>query len=111
RLLAVLSDLKEAFGNRPLVAARELTKHYEEVLRFDLDSSLEYFAANPPRGEFTLLVQGAEVLDEELPSDEVLISLMDKLLAKGLSRKAAAKELASRYQDVSVKYLYDISLK
>jgi 16S rRNA (cytidine1402-2'-O)-methyltransferase len=56
RLLDTLADLAELFGERPMAAACELTKLYEETTRGTPTSLLAHFEQNPPRGEFTLVI-------------------------------------------------------
>ncbi|GAB4484923.1 MAG: 16S rRNA (cytidine(1402)-2'-O)-methyltransferase [Anaerolineales bacterium] len=58
RLLEALRDLRETLGERPLAAARELTKVHEEILRGTPSALLTHFSANAPRGEFVLIVSG-----------------------------------------------------
>jgi len=60
RLVASLGDMLEVLGPRPMAAARELTKRFEEVVRGTIAEVLEHFRATPPRGEFTLVVAGRE---------------------------------------------------
>jgi 16S rRNA (cytidine1402-2'-O)-methyltransferase len=61
RLLASLEDARAELGDRPAVVARELTKLHEEVLRGPLSTLLAALAARPAlRGEFTLVIAGAE---------------------------------------------------
>ncbi len=45
-----------AFGDRPAVVARELTKRFEEVRRAPLAELAAHYAATPARGEITVLV-------------------------------------------------------
>jgi len=59
RLLATLADLEHLFGDRPITAACELTKLYEEVRRGTAAELLAHFRAHLPRGEFTLVIAGA----------------------------------------------------
>jgi 16S rRNA (cytidine1402-2'-O)-methyltransferase len=59
RLLRLLQELVTHFGaERRLVVARELTKHFEEVVRGTSSTLLETFQARPIRGEFTLVIAG-----------------------------------------------------
>lgn len=61
RLLRSLGEFCEYFGGDRLVAiCRELTKIYEECLRMTLSEAVEYFGKNKPRGEFVVIVGGAE---------------------------------------------------
>jgi 16S rRNA (cytidine1402-2'-O)-methyltransferase len=59
RILATLRALEEAWGNRRVAVARELTKVHEEVFRGRLSEAIQHFTRNRPRGEFTLVVEGA----------------------------------------------------
>ena len=57
KLRATLEDLAEAFGpDRRISLCRELTKLHEEVRRTTLGEAVRWYAENPPRGEFVLVV-------------------------------------------------------
>lgn len=56
RLMAALEDVAHVLGSRPLVAAGDLTKLYEEVRRGTAAELLASFAEQGPRGEYTLVV-------------------------------------------------------
>jgi 16S rRNA (cytidine1402-2'-O)-methyltransferase len=60
RLLESLEDLAAVLGNRKLAVARELTKLHEEFVRGTIREVLQHFRANPPLGEITLIIGGAE---------------------------------------------------
>ncbi|MDD5260110.1 MAG: 16S rRNA (cytidine(1402)-2'-O)-methyltransferase [bacterium] len=55
RITATLKVMKEAIGNQYIVIARELTKHFEEVLRGDLDALIPRLEAQPLKGEMVVL--------------------------------------------------------
>lgn len=57
RVLATLAAMHAAWGDRPVAVCRELTKLHEEVFHGTLQSALDHFTQ--PRGEFTLVVEGA----------------------------------------------------
>lgn len=59
RLQAALAELLEVLGDRQASVSRELTKKFEETRRGTLRSLSEWFEAEPPRGEFVLVVAGA----------------------------------------------------
>jgi 16S rRNA (cytidine1402-2'-O)-methyltransferase len=59
RLLDTLADLERLFGDRPMAAACELTKLYEETRRGTPGELLAHFGTRRPRGEFTLVIAGA----------------------------------------------------
>ena len=58
RLLDTLAILDDLFGDRPMAAACELTKLYEETRRGTAADLLVRFAGHKPRGEFTLVIAG-----------------------------------------------------
>lgn len=58
RLLASLADAEVALGDRPMAAARELTKTFEEFVRGTISEVRAHFASRGPRGEFTLVFAG-----------------------------------------------------
>lgn len=92
RLLESLEDLRQILGDRQVALARELTKMFEEVWRGRVAQAIEYFSRGSPRGEFTLVIEGArgEVWDEER-----VRGALERLREEGLSGKEAVKEVAS----------------
>ena len=59
RLVKSLQAIRDAWGDRRVAVARELTKVHEEVYRGTLAEAIERFTSHPPRGELTLVVAGA----------------------------------------------------
>lgn len=97
RIKETLKELETAFGDRPAAACRELTKKFEEFNRSTLLGLQQHFAAVEPRGEFTLVVQGAGAgLEPDLGSkDEVsLPEAVALLMAKGAAKKDALRQVA-----------------
>ncbi len=113
KLLTTLSDLKGALGDRQIAVCRELTKKFEEIHRNTLSGAIEYFTAKPPKGEFVLVIEGANpqtLLKEEresLPTAKELLKIResDTLYGKALV-KAVAEELKMPKREV-----YEIYLK
>jgi 16S rRNA (cytidine1402-2'-O)-methyltransferase len=98
RLVALLEDLLTELGDRPVAVTRELTKRHEQQVGPCLSAALAHFRATPPQGEFTLVLGGAAA--ETVPavaSDAASLrtSLAD-LIASGLSRSEAARQLAQQ---------------
>jgi len=56
RILATLEDIQEAFGDRKIACARELTKKFEEIKRGSAKEILEACKKQKPRGEFILII-------------------------------------------------------
>ena len=60
RLIGFLTDVEAVLGNRALAIGRELTKVHEEFWRGKVSDYLAQRAAGPPpRGELTVVVEGA----------------------------------------------------
>lgn len=55
RLLQMLEELLEAFGDIDIVICRELTKVYEEIRREKVSNALSHFQKTEPKGEFVVL--------------------------------------------------------
>ena len=110
KLLSTLEDLREAFGaHRGISLCRELTKLHEEVVRTTLGEAVEKYTANPPKGEFVLIVAGAEPAQKEVPSETDAAARVAQLMEEGLSRKDAVKQTA-RELGLPKNVVYDISL-
>ncbi|MFM7313423.1 MAG: 16S rRNA (cytidine(1402)-2'-O)-methyltransferase, partial [Cyanobium sp.] len=59
RLVALLEDLLDVLGDRPLQVARELTKRHEQQVGPTIAAALDYFRSTAPLGECTLVLAGA----------------------------------------------------
>lgn len=60
RLRATLRDMLDVWGDRPACIARELTKAFEQWQRQPLSRLVAYWEEHPPRGEFVIVVAGAD---------------------------------------------------
>ena len=98
RLLACLDDLLAVLGDRNATLARELTKVHEEFRRGRLSAlRAEYERGDAPRGEFTIVVSGAEPAVEqetEEARERRAIERIQTLLASGASVREAATQVA-----------------
>ena len=111
KLLATLEDMAEVFGaDRGISLCRELTKLHEEVVRTTLGEAVELYTANPPRGEFVLIVAGAQPETEVAPTETDAAARVAALMAEGLSRKDAIKQTAKEL-DMPKNAVYDAALK
>ena len=95
KLLATLEDMAGVFGpERPISLCRELTKLHEEVIRTTLGGAIELYTQNAPRGEFVLVVAGAEPTEKALPTAQDAAARVAELVEGGMSRKDAIKQTA-----------------
>jgi 16S rRNA (cytidine1402-2'-O)-methyltransferase len=111
RIVESLTDMQTVLGDdRYVVLARELTKTFETVHGSRLADLLEWVKedANQQKGEFVVLVQGVEKLEEDGVSDETL-RVLDLLLEELPVKKAAA--LASKLTGEKKNALYQIALE
>ena len=94
RLRSTLGDLSELFGERRLAICRELTKAYEEVFRGTAAEALE--RSQDPRGEFTLVVEGAIGCSSNA-SDEEIKGELARMRAEGSSAREAVDKAARSF--------------
>ncbi len=92
RLKKTLALFLDFFGDRKAVVARELTKRYETFQRGRLSELIEHYASEDVKGEIVLLLEGAEPVEAVLEGSPV--ALVKALMADGLSKKEAIKEVA-----------------
>lgn len=59
-LRATLKELLNTVGDRRIVLCRELTKKFEEARPFQLEEAVTYYETNDPRGEYVLVLAGAD---------------------------------------------------
>jgi 16S rRNA (cytidine1402-2'-O)-methyltransferase len=93
RLAETLDDLAAAWGDRPAVVLRELTKRHEEIRPGTLRELAAAARREPPRGEIVVVV-GAEpeaTANDGADAAEVVASLR----RAGLSPSQAAREAAA----------------
>ena len=94
KLNGTLTDLLEAFGDRPISLCRELTKLHEETIRTTLSQAVTLYAENPPKGEFVLVVAGAAPAEETAATLEEGVALVQSRREEGLRMKEAVREVA-----------------
>ena len=110
KLAATLEDLAQVFGgDRPVSLCRELTKLHEEVLRTTLGQAAEHYRSTPPKGEFVLVVRGAQPQAEQEATLEDGLALVERLREEGLSLRDAVKR-AAKELGLSRNQLYDCAL-
>jgi 16S rRNA (cytidine1402-2'-O)-methyltransferase len=109
RLVRTLGDLAEAFGpQRRVVVARELTKLHEEVWRGTLGEAAAWAGAEPPRGEVSLVVDGAPPPGPV--GEATLAEAVAAELSAGRTVREAAALVARRY-GAARREVYDLALQ
>jgi 16S rRNA (cytidine1402-2'-O)-methyltransferase len=58
RIVEMLQDASEIFGDREAAVARELTKKFEEILRGNLSELIRDMTQKPRKGEMVVLISG-----------------------------------------------------
>lgn len=112
RLKDTLEELLANLGDRRIVAARELTKKFEEFRRGTVSDLLAYYREEAPRGEFTLIVDGAseeEARTEEEAVDMTVEEELTMLIAGGEDKKSAIRQVAKR-RNMPKRDVYQIAL-
>ena len=96
KLRTTLADLRDTFGpDRQIALCRELTKLHEQTRRCTLAEAVDYYAENEPKGEFVLVVAGAEKQEETTLSFEEAVDLVLERKAQGMRLKDAVRDVAA----------------
>lgn len=112
RIAKTLEAIREEWGDRRAVLARELTKRYEEFARGRLDELIQHLKENEPRGEYCLIVEGFTQDSEKNPDEEqwwmhvTIVEHVDRYCDQGFSKKEAIK-LAADDRGVSKRDVYN----
>lgn len=91
-----MEDLRDALGaDRGVALCRELTKLHEETWRGTLADAVDRCAEVEPRGEFVVVLAGAEPPPDV--TDDELRRALERELETGASRRDAAATVAARF--------------
>ena len=94
RLVDSLSVVADTLGaDRRVCVAREISKKYETFFRGSAAEALRHFQTQNPRGEVTLLIEGAAPTETRWDDAQVKSALKQELEA-GVSLSAAARQVA-----------------
>lgn len=92
KLLRTLEHIKNVFGDRDISVSREITKKFEETKRGKISDIIAHFNENNPRGEFVLVVGGAEEKEEVYIIS--VVEHVNQLISQGMDKKSAIAEVA-----------------
>ena len=116
RLGKTLKELYEALGDRKLSLVKELTKVHENVEQTTLSAAKEKYAAEEPRGEYVLVIEGKSAAEKrqeaadsfaEISIEEHLARYLERGLDKKEAMKAVAKDRGISRRDVYQALLSD----
>lgn len=111
KLRTTLEDLAAVFGpDRRIALCRELTKLHEETWRTTLGDAAAHYRENTPRGEYVLVVAGAEQKKETAVTLEEGVVQVLSLKSQGVRLKDAAREVAE-HTGLSKNELYTAALE
>lgn len=109
RIAESVADAQEILGDRPACIAREVTKLHEEFLRGKLSQLAESLAAQPARGEITLVVGPPDpsAATGQADSSQSLSDRVEELIRQAkLDRKEALK-LAAKERGLTRRAAYE----
>ena len=110
KLRATLADMAEILGDRPAALCRELTKLHEETLRTTLLQAAELYREKEPRGEYVLVVAGAQPAEEPAVSLEEGVRQVQRLREAGMKMKEAVRTVSAQ-TELNKNDLYEAVLK
>ena len=94
KLLNTLKDMEVTFGDREIAIVKELTKVHENVFKTTLSAAVSYFTENAPKGEFVLILKGAEKEEKTEFTLEDAVKIAKNLIVEGVKASDAAKQAA-----------------
>ena len=110
KLLLTLKDMLAVWGDRRIALCREMTKLHEETVRTTLAEAAAVYEAEPPRGEFVLVIEGVTETREEAYSLSDAAELVERYRLEGMSLKDAVKK-ASAVTGLARNAVYDAAVK
>lgn len=97
KLTKTLDDIIEVFGDRKIALCRELTKLNEEVIRTTLSGAIKYYQENVPRGEYVLVIEGADegaVKNDAFWASMSISEHVEHYISQGMKKMDAIKAVA-----------------
>ena len=109
RILKTLTDLGAIVGTtREIVLAREITKIHEEFWRGNINDAIALYEQRQPKGEYTIVLQGAAETNSIVSQAELKQELR-QLLKAGMTRSQASRQLA-KLTSLSRREIYQLDL-
>ncbi len=115
KLKKTLKELYDVLGDRQISLCRELTKKHETNFRTTLSEAIAYYEMQEPKGEFVLVIEGAD--RQQLKSEEMQEFLSMSIpnhvkyyIEQGLDKKEAMKRTA-KDRGVGKREIYQVLLE
>ena len=103
----IIEEIKVFFKGRKILICREMSKFYEEYLRFNVDDIKPYIKI--PKGELTIIISGID----NNQNVEKKLTESDKKKIKKMIKSSSIKDIVSLFikeKDVSKKKIYNYCL-
>ncbi|MBZ4687814.1 MAG: rRNA (cytidine1402-2-O)-methyltransferase [Clostridia bacterium] len=111
RIKDTLQSISTVLGERKTAVARELTKKFEEFIRGNLSQVIKHFEEEPPKGEFTIVVEGSKLPEgPETVDIHILVEEVFQKVSEGANKKEEIKRIA-REAGIPKRELYEAVLK
>jgi len=94
KLKATLDCMYSVFGDRRIALCRELTKINEEICRTTIGQAILLYQTKEPRGEYVLIVEGAESASENDWTSLTIEEHIDFYVNSGMSKMDSIKKVA-----------------
>jgi len=112
KLLRTLNDMLDILGDRRISICRELTKINEEAVLTTISRAADHYSANEPRGEYVLVLEGANEESIKSASFYAGMTVMEHVeyyVSNGMSKndamKACAKDLGVSKSEIYSKIM------
>ena len=106
KLLRTLQDMLRVWGDRDIALCRELTKLHEEIHRTTLSEAVAHYEQTPPRGEFVLVIRGADPERPAAATPEEAAALALRLADENGLKLREAAGLAARQTGLAKNDIY-----
>ena len=95
KLIDTLEDLADSLGDRRVALCREMTKLNEEIIRTTLQGAIDLYKEKSPRGEYVLILEGAQATEAEDKFSSISIEEhVQMYIDEGMSKMDAIKQTA-----------------
>lgn len=108
KLRSTLADMLDILGDRKMTVCRELTKVNEESVMTTLSNAVNNYAVNEPRGEYVLVLAGADeeqIWENSFFSQMTIAEHVEHYISEGMTKSDAMKACA-RDRGVSKSEIY-----